>query len=133
MASGSDQKQKSTWGGGTGWLVTVLLLWFAFDPWHSKLRYSLQYRVAYGDVTKANEPHDCDFFKAPIGNKECHFEIQVGTVRAASDTNGKPILSIDEGVTWFYQHDPDTPYTGAPVGTAHVTTVNLTWEKIKDE
>ena len=27
------------------------------------------------------EPHDCDFSKAPLGDKECHFEKQVVTQR----------------------------------------------------
>ena len=33
------------------------------------------------------EPHDCDWDKAPIGNKECHFEKQVNVHKSSDGAN----------------------------------------------
>lgn len=39
------------------------------------------YAIKYGITDKSHllempKPHDCDWGKAPIGNKECHFEVR---------------------------------------------------------
>lgn len=36
--------------------------------------YAIYYNVNTSDVFIEIMPHDCDFDKAPLGNKECHFE-----------------------------------------------------------
>jgi hypothetical protein len=74
-------------------------------------------------VTKANEPRGCDWLKAPIGDKDCHYEIQVSTVRTAFDAHGKPIVSFDEGATWL-------PNDAVPPAKSEVV---LPWKKSDDE
>jgi hypothetical protein len=48
--------------------------------------YSLRYQTDINHVAVDRKPHDCDFDKAPIGNKECHYQRIVGTVK---ETDGK--------------------------------------------
>ena len=41
--------------------------------------YAFRYGTDSDQVHIEAEPHDCDFSKAPLGDKECHFEKQVET------------------------------------------------------
>lgn len=41
--------------------------------------YAIWYSTDTDQVHIEAEPHDCDFLKAPLGNKECHFEKLVET------------------------------------------------------
>lgn len=45
-----------------------------------------------------DKPHECDWLKAPIGNKECHYEVRVILVIRHSD--GTRSISDDGGETW---------------------------------
>jgi hypothetical protein len=155
MASNSEQGSgagpaPSPWGRGNWGCVfwAVVVSWFVgsggTDAWHSKLRYSIQYDVPYDKVTKPNKPHDCDWLKAPIGDKECHYEIRVYTVRTAADTRGNAIISYDEGATWTrcIRSGADTctapsdgiePYPEQPATPVVVRSVALGWEKTDEE
>jgi len=55
-------------------LVALLLVVLG---WHSRTRYAVQYGVDTANVHIQDEPHDCDFLKAPIGDKPCHYEREV--------------------------------------------------------
>lgn len=70
--------------------------------WHSKTRYVIQYGVSYDQVVEEDTTgkHDCRFITAPIGEKWCHYDIDVTTVRTNISAEGKPIVSYDEGKTW---------------------------------
>ena len=117
-------------------MVVAAFLWFTVgrEAWYSKLRYVIQYSVPYGEVTKANEPHDCDWLRAPLGDKVCHFEIQVSKVLNARDTYGKPIMSYDDGVTWIPNGDTDRPISPeVPKSIPEVSSINLTWQKVENE
>lgn len=60
----------------------VIIVFFAVPAaWHSKLRYMVQYRVSPSKVSVDKEPHDCDFWRAPVGEKDCHNGSVVSTVR----------------------------------------------------
>jgi len=132
MASATKDKSSEDWSWLT-WPLFVLILWGPCrDAWYSKFRYSIQYQIPSSKIVKENEPHDCDFLKAPIGNKVCHYEIRVSTVRTAFDTHGKPIISFDEGLKWFSSEEPERPYAEVPIRPV-VSTVSLTWEKVEDE
>lgn len=48
--------------------------WFFPATW-----YATWYNTDTDQVHIEAEPHDCDFFKAPLGEKECHFVKQVET------------------------------------------------------
>ena len=43
--------------------------------------YAAVYSTDADHVHVDAKPHDCDFSKAPLGDKECHFEKQVVTQR----------------------------------------------------
>jgi hypothetical protein len=93
---------------GTPWgcliysVIFVVALSVTF-LWDSKLKYAFEYGVNLSDVHKDPKPHDCDWSKAPIGDKECHYEVEVlqTKVREGQDQKtGKPIISYDDGSTW---------------------------------
>ncbi|MGD1073064.1 MAG: hypothetical protein ABSB15_23340 [Bryobacteraceae bacterium] len=126
MASDSkDDPKKESWHDllrNLYWIVIILFVWNWI--WYSKLRYAIQYTTPYSQVSKDKEPHDCDWLKAPLGDKECHFEIQVNTVRTARNAQGQPIVSFNEGETWVL--DEATPPTKSQVF--------ISWKKVaKDE
>ncbi len=115
-----------------GWVLGIVLVWFALagfsDLWNSKLRFSMFYSVDYDQVTIQKKPTDCDFFHAPIGDKDCHYEKVVGTVRVRSDNSDLArysvnYVSFDEGKTWTVDdaHPPTKPQ------------VVVSWEKMEDE
>jgi hypothetical protein len=62
------------WGG----LFLVLIGIWVWDglssAWHSKFRYSSQYGVQPENVFVDKEPTDCNFMRAPLGTKDCHYE-----------------------------------------------------------
>ena len=118
----ADSKGNS---GYWGCLISLFVMWWLVgEPiWHSKVRYSAQYGVSYSSVTKLKKPHNCDFLTAPIGNKNCHYEPEVAAVRTAISTEGKPILSYDEGKTWVL--DDGVNRTRA--------SVFVSWKKIDED
>jgi hypothetical protein len=133
-----------------GWLLYAGLL-FAItawvpDMWHSKTRFVLQYSLdTYDQVTVGKKPHDCDWFKAPLGDKECEYnrEIYVQEVRSngwggqsisrdgwktqidtAMSTTGEHIYSSDKGKTWT----PDSSYSGPKK-----LSVDIYWTKKEED
>ena len=119
------------------WMVCIWGLWFiGREIWYSRARYSMQYQAPYGNVTKRNEPHDCDFMKAPIGNKECHFEIQVQKDLVTYDASSRKIVSYDNGVTWTTDTGAgiyETASSPVTPGSWKTVAVSLTWNKVEDE
>jgi hypothetical protein len=69
------------------WVGLVILGWLALaglaDMWNSKLRYAWWYNVGYDQVTIQKKPTDCNFFHAPLGDKDCHYESHVGGVQVS--------------------------------------------------
>src|ERR1700692_2788674 len=63
--------------------------------WHAQWRYAVQYGVASSDVHAETKPHDCNFVAAPLGDKYCHYERLVTTLRWGTSTAGNPIASFD--------------------------------------
>jgi len=127
-AINNQSRQWRSWG---DWIFWALMGWFLVPPlfsgmWHSKFRYTVQYGVRYDQISIEKEPHDCDFFHAPIGGKGCHYEIAVTAslvksnqwggqdisyddgktwMRKAKNGNGDPIVSFDDGKTWTVSSD----------------------------
>jgi hypothetical protein len=96
---------------------------------HSKLRYALEFSVPRKSVLVEKKPHDCAFLAPPLGEKYCHHDRVVSTVRWATSTTGNPIASYDEGETWT----TFTPETGDVVPqSSTVEIVNVSWEKKDD-
>jgi len=104
-----------------GVAVLVAWLWLG-DGWHSPLRYSIQYGVPLSEISKPEKPHDCDFLTAPLGIKNCRYDLHEQIVKTAMSTTGVPIVSYDEGKTWAFNN-------GSPPVKPQVI---LMWEKIDE-
>jgi hypothetical protein len=132
-----------------GGLVGLVLIWLAVviwvpDLWNSKLRISLWYSVGYEQVTIQKEPTDCNFFHAPMGNKDCHYDRQVSTVRVGTNQWGGQSISYDEGKTWtqtaksqngdpIVSNDGGKSWSTEFVPPLTKPEVVLSWEKKDDE
>jgi len=134
-----ENASSSGWNVVSG-LLCCFVIWRLFisdgwdEVWQSKFRYASKYGISQDKITKARKPHDCDWMKAPIGDKDCHFEIRVHTDRAAFDQYGKRIVLFDDGVTWLPADNINRPYPLVPhEGVDTVTAVTLTWEKIEGD
>jgi hypothetical protein len=53
--------------------------YFSQARWVNKIRYSVWYSTDSDEIKQFQEkaPSDCDFFKAPMGDKDCHYEKKV--------------------------------------------------------
>src|SRR5487761_187056 len=72
-----------------GAILFGCLFWFWPKEW-----YGIRYNVTDEHVFIDHKPHDCDFLKAPIGDKGCHFE---KVVVVAPENSSSP---TDVYVTW---------------------------------
>jgi len=95
--------------GTSVWIFMLIFGWFAYSgaeaACHSKTRFAVQYGVDSGHVYKDKKPHDCDWFTAPLGDKNCHYDIESPkeTVMTGTDkATGRAIVSYDEGKTWMW-------------------------------
>jgi hypothetical protein len=129
-------KTSSDWEFGKFvYLMALLYGIFALGHWvwYSKVRYSVQYDVPMSQVVLEDEPHDCDFFHAPIGNKDCSYEAAVTattitepdpdgpTVLTSKNLEGETVVSFDDGKTWVARRSlPSKKY------------VHLDWNKTKN-
>jgi hypothetical protein len=118
---------------GAGLVVTSACVYIGYllitGAWHSKARFYMQYGLTRGlnweEVTKEKEPHDCEWLKAPLGDKYCHYDAVVSSVRISKDSKtGNPIWSSDDGKTWSW-YDAASPSRVMP----HVY---VGWEKVED-
>lgn len=119
-------------GSALGAIVAVIVAWLVIlglsDLWHSKLRYAWWYNASSDEVTIERKPTDCDFLRAPLGDKECHYERHVTSVRVRTDSSDPArgtvnYVSFDGGKTWT-------------VDTANPPTkpqVLISWEKIENK
>lgn len=92
-----EQAVKNKWSTaewiGVG-VIGCFLLWsLPGQIWHAKWRYALAYGVSTNKVDIANHPHGCSFFASPLGEKYCHYERTVSTVRWARSAgiSGGPV------------------------------------------
>lgn len=109
--------------------IIVVLFDYASDAWHSTWRYALTHGIDSDKVTVQPRPHDCNFLAAPLGEKYCHYERIVSTVRWATSTTGNPIESYDEGKTW----SPFTPDANVKVPQySTIEEVFVQWGKKED-
>jgi hypothetical protein len=115
------------------WVVIIVIgtwMWsFPGRVWHSKWRYTWEYDIPEGAVYVQDEPHDCAFLSAPLGEKYCHYERSVSITRWATSTTGNPISSYDDGKTWNI-FDPPAGETAPKLSTVKGVVIN--WEKKED-
>lgn len=110
-------------------LIGVFLVSLPGRIWHAKWRYALTYDVSSDKVLVEDLPHDCAFLAAPLGEKYCHYERAVSTLRWATSMSGNPIVSYDEGKTW----SEFTPDASAKVPkTPTVEEVHISWNKVNE-
>jgi diadenosine tetraphosphatase ApaH/serine/threonine PP2A family protein phosphatase len=114
----------AAWFGIAGWD------YLSHARWLNKLRYSAYYGVNTTDVNQGEDkpPSDCDFFRAPIGLKGCHYDktVTYAHVITSHDTaTNRPIVSFDEGKTWSW-NDGDYP-------TSSSKSVYIYWQKIDED
>lgn len=121
------------------WLVTLFALSFwaveqaaLFLAPTSKLGYFLKHSnlvdssdgwktASYEQMTVSARPHDCEWGSAPLGDKHCHYDAQVQTVRTTIATDGKtPLVSYDEGKTWSVNGWGATP------------SISVSWVKVEE-
>jgi len=112
-------------------VLIVFLVPLVSWAWYSQFRYSIQYDVPMSQVIAAKEPHDCDFLKAPIGDKECSYDAVVTTTTTTVpptdgaltllNNAGEVIVSFDEGKTWVVKRSLPTK-----------TFVYVTWKKTEE-
>ena len=107
------------------WIAWLVYSFFQGSIWESKSRYAMYYDVPSDHVTVLKEPHDCDFLKAPIGSKECHFDKNVEVTKVGKDNKtGRPVVSHDNGKTWGWDDLTDT---------RSVPGVWVSYTKVEDE
>ena len=59
--------------------------------------YATQNSIPVGRVSVQPKPHDCEFMKAPLGDKNCHFD---GVVTRLQDKDGPYVV-----VSWNRVND----------------------------
>jgi hypothetical protein len=106
-------------------LVIFGLVGLVGDAWNSKFMLAARYGAPTANITIEDEPHDCDFMRAPLGEKGCSYSKRVtsSTVTYGHDTNtNRPIVSYDDGKTWSWSDG----YTGLFGQSRYVV---VSWEK----
>jgi hypothetical protein len=113
-----------------GVLVFAFFAWSVVkDIWYAKWRLGLSYNVSADKIYVDKSPHDCNFFAAPIGEKYCHYDRELMTLRWATSTNGDPIVSYNEGKTWSVF----TPDAGVSIPKSPtVQEVYVSWKKVEE-
>jgi len=102
------------------WGTSFVAIWlFPESPWAYKWNYFYDKELEGATISIDHMPHDCDFFTAPLGSKNCHFEKNLLSVRIRTD-GPQRLVSVDEGKTWK---------TASPSDRA---AVYISWAKVLD-
>jgi hypothetical protein len=75
----------------------------------SSYGYAIKYSVNPSSVFIDRRPHDCEYETAPLGNKNCHYDAKVTSVRTSQAADGTGWASYDEGKTWVINTFNSTP------------------------
>jgi hypothetical protein len=92
------------------WIAWGAMIWLTIsvwlpDMWLSKTRISWWYGVSADQVTLEKKPADCNFFRAPLGSKGCHYDSQVSAIQVKTNSSNPAryavnYVSFDDGKTW---------------------------------
>jgi hypothetical protein len=93
---------------------------FPESEWATKWRYGLDDDLKDADYVMERHPHDCEFMSAPLGDKHCHYDKAIITVRVRNGQSGGRVVSYYEGKSW----------ASADTGTR--ARVFVSWTKIQD-
>ena len=85
----------------------LLIAFFISAIFDTNKDYAQRYGVPESHVYILPKPTDCDWFRAPIGNKECHYEKQVIAehVPQSGETTENIKKVTDVLVTWEKKED----------------------------
>jgi hypothetical protein len=123
------QSHSGFWSSFFGICIAVWLFSLLSEAWHSKWRYALVNGVNADKVIIVNHPHDCAFLAAPLGEKYCHYDRVISTVRWATSTTNQPIESEDDGKTWTVF----TPTAGEVVPRdSTIEAIMIDWKKVQE-
>jgi len=129
----AEQKTSNSSLVGFGILVLLTAMFYLYS-WitDGKVWYAFQYSANLNQVDRPNKPHDCEWFSAPLGNKNCHYEATAIVYKSGTDKDGKPVRSYDAGKTWTYLVEGwDVIHAAAPAN-AKTDSVSIVWEKHED-
>jgi hypothetical protein len=122
------------------WLL-LFFAWLFLTPtviwvWLNKVWYASTYsQASFDTVTVEKQPTDCDWSRAPLGDKGCHYKRHVTSVMTGTDnTTHLPMVSFDEGKTWECD-DCSENENGQIIHTGkhgHVPSVYVRFEKVED-
>jgi hypothetical protein len=114
-----------------GWMILGAFLWdVPGNMWHSKWRCAATYSISSDNVVVEKHPHDCAFLAAPLGEKYCHYDREVSTLRRGTSTTGNRLVSYDEGKTWSVV-ESDPAVTNWPQYNT-VAVVYINWKKVEE-
>ncbi len=117
---------------GSSWWWLLLLIQLAYwEPhvWHSNWRYAIKYGVSSSKLTKPDMPKGCDWLRAPLGDKDCHYEAQAAIRLKGRDQYGKALESFDNGVNWYFSGDVQEYKPEVFKGSIETVAVVLSWEQ----
>src|SRR5437879_30747 len=75
---------------------SVLLDYFSYAPWFNRFRYSIWYSVDNSQVKQSQDrvPSDCDFLRAPIGRKGCHYKKHVEVQEPSAGNDKRTVFVV---------------------------------------
>ncbi len=78
------------------WLGIAALDYLSHARWVNKFRYAIWYRVDGSRVQQLEDkpPSDCDFLKAPIGFKGCHYKKEVVVEEPSAENGNKRSVTV---------------------------------------
>jgi|SRR5215831_5370906 len=74
----------------------------------TRWRYGLEKGLEDANYDFSKRPHDCEFLTAPLGDKHCHYDRHVQTIRIRETSSGR-WGSVDEGKSWSRAESSDKP------------------------
>jgi hypothetical protein len=73
-----------------------------------KVLLSFKYGAKPGDISIEDKPHDCDFIRAPLGDKGCHYD---PVVASGYNSAGVLVMVMGKPVSPEYRTFPLTRFT----------------------
>ncbi len=95
-----------------GVLIYVLISSWATSVGGSKQVLAMRYGVPTEKVVIGEMPHDCDFWRAPLGGKGCSYTRETVEVKTGVNAAGQHVVTYDDGKTWTLIEDPSQVQTG---------------------
>jgi hypothetical protein len=95
-----------------GIFIYMIISSWATLVWDSRSVVALRYGVPTEKVTIQEMPHDCDFWRSPLGVKGCSYVRETSVVKTGVNASGQHVVTYDDGQTWTLIEDPSQVQTG---------------------